>query len=145
MLSWQPLLGFDQLYWPALLALLQVVTGISAAVVHVCISRKTGDKCVLQDELPFVSCKKVLREMGEPIASSVELCSFHTVSKGSLGECGLRGGYMVRPASAVLACSSLLRWLGLAVAPAQGRLQISLQLLLLLLLLLVAAPTWPAL
>ena len=32
--------------------------------------------------------------MGEPYASSVELASFHTVSKGSTGECGLRGGYM---------------------------------------------------
>ena len=49
-----------------------------------------------QDKLPFVSCKQVLREMGEPVASAVELLSFHTVSKGSLGECGLRGGYLVR-------------------------------------------------
>lgn len=31
--------------------------------------------------------------MGEPYASRVELFSFHTVSKGALGECGLRGGY----------------------------------------------------
>ena len=43
---------------------------------------------------PFVSCKRVLRSMGEPYASGVELVSFHTVSKGSTGECGLRGGYM---------------------------------------------------
>lgn len=43
---------------------------------------------------PFVSCKKVLAAMGEPYASAVELVSFHTVSKGSTGECGLRGGYM---------------------------------------------------
>ena len=49
---------------------------------------------VLQDKLPFVSAKKVVREMGEPIASALELISFHTVSKGSLGECGLRGGYL---------------------------------------------------
>lgn len=33
-------------------------------------------------------------ELGEPFSSNVELCSFHTVSKGSLGECGLRGGYV---------------------------------------------------
>lgn len=32
--------------------------------------------------------------MGEPYASGVELASFHTVSKGSPGECGLRGGYV---------------------------------------------------
>ena len=49
---------------------------------------------MLQDKLPFVSAKKVVREMGEPIASALELISFHTVSKGSLGECGLRGGYL---------------------------------------------------
>lgn len=32
--------------------------------------------------------------MGYPYSSSVELVSFHTVSKGVYGECGLRGGYM---------------------------------------------------
>ena len=48
----------------------------------------------LQDKLPFVSARKVLMELGEPYSSNVELCSFHTVSKGSLGECGLRGGYV---------------------------------------------------
>jgi glutamate--glyoxylate aminotransferase len=31
-------------------------------------------------------------DMGEPWASGVELVSFHTVSKGTSGECGLRGG-----------------------------------------------------
>eukprot|EP00798_Chlamydomonas_sp_ICE-L_P015020 gene15020-21092_t len=49
---------------------------------------------VYQDERPFVSAKKVMAEMGEPYVSSVELLSFHTVSKGSGGECGLRGGYV---------------------------------------------------
>ena len=48
--------------------------------------------CV-QDERPFVSCKKVMMDMGEPY-SKHELLSFHTVSKGALGECGLRGGYV---------------------------------------------------
>lgn len=33
-------------------------------------------------------------DMGRPFADSVELVSFHTVSKGVYGECGLRGGYM---------------------------------------------------
>ena len=41
----------------------------------------------------FVSFKKVLSEMPDPIKSSVELLSFHSVSKGVSGECGLRGGY----------------------------------------------------
>jgi glutamate--glyoxylate aminotransferase len=48
---------------------------------------------IYQDKTPFVSARKVMNDMGEPYASSVELISFHTVSKGSLGECGLRGGY----------------------------------------------------
>lgn len=47
-----------------------------------------------QDERPFVSARKVMYQMGEPYASSVELASFHTVSKGTPGECGLRGGYV---------------------------------------------------
>jgi glutamate--glyoxylate aminotransferase len=45
-----------------------------------------------QDERPFVSAKKVMMEMGEPYASTLELVCFHTVSKGTLGECGMRGG-----------------------------------------------------
>ncbi|TKR62916.1 hypothetical protein L596_026817 [Steinernema carpocapsae] len=41
----------------------------------------------------FHSFKKVLIEMGEPY-SKVELASFHSVSKGYMGECGMRGGYV---------------------------------------------------
>ena len=37
--------------------------------------------------------RKVLHEMGEPYSNSVELISFNSVSKGMMGECGLRGGY----------------------------------------------------
>eukprot|EP00850_Spirogloea_muscicola_P012605 SM000082S22847 [mRNA] locus=s82:191590:196000:- [translate_table: standard] len=48
---------------------------------------------VYQDERPFVSAKKVLMDMGSPYAESVELFSFHSVSKGSFGECGQRGSY----------------------------------------------------
>ena len=43
---------------------------------------------------PFISARKVLANMSEPYRSNVELVSFHTVSKGAYGECGLRGGYM---------------------------------------------------
>lgn len=39
---------------------------------------------------PFVSFKRVVSELG----ADVELASFHSVSKGLMGECGLRGGYM---------------------------------------------------
>lgn len=49
---------------------------------------------IYTDDKPFVSAKKVLGDLGEPYASTVELASFHTVSKGVLGECGLRGGYV---------------------------------------------------
>eukprot|EP00179_Madagascaria_erythrocladioides_P028136 CAMPEP_0198335004 /NCGR_PEP_ID=MMETSP1450-20131203/20004_1 /TAXON_ID=753684 ORGANISM="Madagascaria erythrocladiodes, Strain CCMP3234" /NCGR_SAMPLE_ID=MMETSP1450 /ASSEMBLY_ACC=CAM_ASM_001115 /LENGTH=510 /DNA_ID=CAMNT_0044039631 /DNA_START=154 /DNA_END=1686 /DNA_ORIENTATION=- len=41
------------------------------------------------DERPFVSFRRVATEM----SSEVELASFHSISKGMLGECGLRGGY----------------------------------------------------
>ncbi|KAG9300275.1 hypothetical protein G9A89_011348 [Geosiphon pyriformis] len=41
---------------------------------------------------PFHSFKKVLSSMGE-IYKNFELFSFHSVSKGMIGECGRRGGY----------------------------------------------------
>lgn len=41
-------------------------------------------------ERPFHSFRKAVLDMG----SKVELASFHSVSKGMLGECGRRGGYM---------------------------------------------------
>jgi glutamate--glyoxylate aminotransferase len=43
---------------------------------------------------PFISARTVLGTMPEPYHSNLELVSFHTVSKGAYGECGLRGGYM---------------------------------------------------
>ncbi|XP_047420136.1 alanine aminotransferase 1 isoform X2 [Sciurus carolinensis] len=42
----------------------------------------------------FYSFKKVLTEMGPPYAAQQELASFHSVSKGYMGECGFRGGYV---------------------------------------------------
>lgn len=41
----------------------------------------------------FHSFKKVLRDLG-PDYEDFELISFHSTSKGFLGECGFRGGYM---------------------------------------------------
>ncbi|VDM47407.1 unnamed protein product [Toxocara canis] len=41
----------------------------------------------------FHSFKKVMMSMGEPY-SKHELASFHSVSKGYMGECGMRGGYV---------------------------------------------------
>ncbi|GAB1868569.1 alanine transaminase [Camponotus japonicus] len=40
----------------------------------------------------FHSFKKVMTEMGEPY-SKLELASFMSISKGYMGECGIRGGY----------------------------------------------------
>jgi aspartate/methionine/tyrosine aminotransferase len=42
---------------------------------------------------PFVSAYKALKE--SDVADKCELISFHSVSKGTSGECGLRGGYFV--------------------------------------------------
>jgi aspartate/methionine/tyrosine aminotransferase len=42
----------------------------------------------------FISFRKVLNEMPEAIKNSVEVLSLNSVSKGLLGECGFRGGYM---------------------------------------------------
>uniref|UniRef100_UPI0037E7C42C alanine aminotransferase 2-like n=1 Tax=Semicossyphus pulcher TaxID=241346 RepID=UPI0037E7C42C len=46
------------------------------------------------EQTEFVSYKKVLAEMGPPLSDTVELASFHSASKGFMGECGLRGGYV---------------------------------------------------
>lgn len=42
----------------------------------------------------FYSFKKVLFEMGPEYSDKVELASFHSISKGYMGECGYRAGYM---------------------------------------------------
>ena len=48
---------------------------------------------IYKEGAQFVSMRKVLHEMGDPYSNSVELISFNSVSKGMMGECGLRGGY----------------------------------------------------
>ncbi|XP_048018982.1 alanine aminotransferase 2-like [Megalobrama amblycephala] len=50
--------------------------------------------CVYREDTKFESYKKVLSEMGSTISSTVELASFNSASKGFMGECGLRGGYV---------------------------------------------------
>jgi alanine transaminase len=44
-------------------------------------------------ETPFTSFKKVVNEMDPNLEKNFEMFSFHTVSKGFLGECARRGGY----------------------------------------------------
>lgn len=47
-------------------------------------------------EIPFVSANKVLHEFEEKMGrKGPVVLSFHSISKGSFGECGLRGGYLV--------------------------------------------------
>ncbi|WWC93301.1 hypothetical protein V866_000134 [Kwoniella sp. B9012] len=71
------------------------------AVVHLCYEEGI---VLLADEVyqlniydpshrPFISFKKILKSMPQHIANSVELISFHSISKGVSGECGRRGGY----------------------------------------------------
>lgn len=49
--------------------------------------------CISRVFICFVVLK-TLNTMPEPYKSRTEIASFHTVSKGAYGECGLRGGYM---------------------------------------------------
>lgn len=42
---------------------------------------------------PFKSFKSVVRRLGPPYSENQELVSFHSISKGQVGECGRRGGY----------------------------------------------------
>lgn len=42
----------------------------------------------------FCSMRKALKNLGGKYDEDIELASFHSLSKGLLGECGLRGGYM---------------------------------------------------
>ncbi|XP_040265415.1 alanine aminotransferase 2 [Bufo bufo] len=49
---------------------------------------------VYSQDCQFHSFKKVLHEMGPEYSSDVELASFHSTSKGYMGECGYRAGYM---------------------------------------------------
>jgi alanine transaminase len=49
---------------------------------------------ILNSEKKFHSFKSVMNQADSNIKNNLELISFHTISKGFLGECGLRGGYM---------------------------------------------------
>lgn len=48
---------------------------------------------IWDDNRSFHSFKKVMRDMGDA-ANGLQLASFHSISKGFTGECGMRGGYM---------------------------------------------------
>ena len=48
---------------------------------------------VYKEGMKFESFRKVLNTMPNKYKNEVELLSMHSISKGILGECGLRGGY----------------------------------------------------
>ncbi|KAG8459227.1 hypothetical protein KFE25_005738 [Diacronema lutheri] len=70
-------------------------TVIAFCVAHrlVLMADEVYQENVHEPGLSFVSARKVAIEMGER-ARALELFSFHSTSKGLLGECGKRGGYM---------------------------------------------------
>jgi alanine transaminase len=49
---------------------------------------------VYKKGIQFHSFRKILNQMPDKIKNSVELLSLNSVSKGLMGECGLRGGYL---------------------------------------------------
>jgi aspartate/methionine/tyrosine aminotransferase len=58
---------------------------------------------VWQKERPFVSFKKVACDLGYTAAHNdhrLQLVSFHSTSKGYMGECGMRGGCAARCSAA---------------------------------------------
>ncbi|XP_023604069.1 alanine aminotransferase 1 [Myotis lucifugus] len=58
------------------------------------VARQVYQDNVYAEGSQFHSFKKVLMEMGPPYSTQQELASFHSISKGYMGECGLRGGYV---------------------------------------------------
>lgn len=51
-----------------------------------CSPPKVYQNCVYGEQSEFLSYKRVLSEMGHPLSDTVELASFHSVSKGLMGE-----------------------------------------------------------
>ncbi|XP_031430695.1 alanine aminotransferase 2-like [Clupea harengus] len=50
--------------------------------------------CVFGHECEFLSYKRALFEMGPVYSGSVKMASFNSLSNGTMGECGMRAGYM---------------------------------------------------
>ncbi|TPX59081.1 hypothetical protein PhCBS80983_g02688 [Powellomyces hirtus] len=77
-------------------------------------------------EFPFNSFKKVLKSMG-PEYDSVELVSFHSISKGMVGECGRRGGYFECTGVAEDVKEMLYKVASISLCPpAQGQIMVDL-------------------
>jgi len=50
---------------------------------------------IYADGSQFHSFKKCAAELGAPYTTEVEIASFYSTSKGYMGECGVRSGFMV--------------------------------------------------
>lgn len=59
----------------------------------VVLADETYQEVIHSDLKPFVSFRKVLSDLPPELSNSIELISFHSSSKGGLGESGLRAGY----------------------------------------------------
>lgn len=60
----------------------------------VLLSDEVYQENVYREEDEFFSCRRAADELGMIKNDSIQLCSFHSVSKGVMGECGQRGGYV---------------------------------------------------
>jgi len=72
---------------------------------------------VYQDERPFIAMHKILNSLPMSLPSELELISFHSASKGNLGECGLRGGYMHTSNCAVNFKRDVYKLLSISLSP----------------------------
>eukprot|EP00804_Cyclotella_cryptica_P029075 CCRYP_005263-RB/>CCRYP_005263-RB protein AED:0.04 eAED:0.04 QI:416/1/1/1/0.66/0.5/4/1370/474 len=60
----------------------------------VLLSDEVYQENVYRDEDEFFSSRRAADELGLIENDAIQLCSFHSVSKGVFGECGQRGGYV---------------------------------------------------
>lgn len=71
---------------------LEVICRFCAENGIVLLADEVYQRNVYSDEKKFISAKKVALET--PGCENLQLVSFHSTSKGIIGECGRRGGYM---------------------------------------------------
>lgn len=60
----------------------------------VLLSDEVYQENVYREEDKFFSCRRAADALGLIKSDAIQLCSFHSVSKGVYGECGQRGGYV---------------------------------------------------
>lgn len=60
----------------------------------VLLSDEVYQENVYREEDEFYSCRRAADDLGLIENDGIQLCSFHSVSKGVFGECGQRGGYV---------------------------------------------------